>query len=78
MVVKIIGAPDMKTVTHDLNREFDVQHKLSFKNCPSILDAYAKSTRQRDPRPHLGYIYMDYAPFGDLWSAINRLYREPE
>lgn len=78
MVVKIIGAPDINTVTRDVNEEYFFQRVLSFKGCPNILDAYGSSIRLRDYVPQLGYIYMDYAPFGDLWSLINRLHAEPE
>lgn len=78
MVVKITGAPSLRRADIDLKREFKFQHDLSFKNCPSILDAYGSSLRNRDQAPYLGYIYMDFAPFGDLLGVIKQLEETPQ
>ncbi|KAF1847600.1 kinase-like protein [Cucurbitaria berberidis CBS 394.84] len=78
LVVKIIGSTDVLGVVGTIMRESTHHEALSFKNCASILDAYGFSIRKRAYGPQLGYIYMDYAPFGDLLDLIKRLQGQPD
>ncbi|CAO2651441.1 Nn.00g040110.m01.CDS01 [Neocucurbitaria sp. VM-36] len=77
MVVKIVGGTTIVHVQLDIENEFKHQRALSFRDCASMLDTYGYSIRERLQVPHLGYIYMDYAAFGDLRSLIDRLKKEP-
>ena len=78
MVVKIVGAATIAKVEHDVFEEFKYQHALSFRDCASVLDAYSYSIRKRPQLPQLGYMYMDYAAFGDLWTLMGRIRKEPK
>ncbi|KAF2821499.1 hypothetical protein CC86DRAFT_426836 [Ophiobolus disseminans] len=66
MVVKIIGEETSATVLNDLQLEAGYQLTLTERGCPHILAAYGSAIRERDYSPHLGYIYMEYAPYDDL------------
>jgi serine/threonine protein kinase len=63
----------MADALDDCKREVSVHYSISGKNCPHILDYYGCSVRQRDRLPRgLSYIYMEFAPFGDLRDLIRK------
>lgn len=71
MVVKVQGEPDPLSLQQNVFREFQIQQSLQAQ-CNNILNARAYSTRPRDTAPqHLGYLYMDWAPYGSLSDLIN-------
>lgn len=70
MTVKAIGDKDLANLMEEVEREFRPHHNVSQLGCPHILEAYGKSWRERSTLPHLGYIYMEYAPYRDLHDII--------
>ncbi|KAF2875228.1 kinase-like domain-containing protein [Massariosphaeria phaeospora] len=73
VVAKIQGFDSLYALQKELRKEFGLHHAVSNKGCRHILDAYGSSTRQRPDSPHLSYIYMDYAPFGDLVTLLRAI-----
>lgn len=78
MVVKIVGHPDLDELEAEIKGEFNHHNLFSSHGCVNILKVYAHSIRERLSIPHLGYIYMEYAAFGDLEGLIEGLAMEPE
>jgi hypothetical protein len=78
MVVKIVGLRTLAEVTNEINTEFYFQHILSQRSCPHVLSAYACSTRRRQFDPQLGYMYMEWAPYGSLQDLQRRLRENPK
>jgi hypothetical protein len=72
MVVKIVGDRTVEEVQHEIMREFECHMTLTQRQCHHILGAYGSSTRKRDHGPHLGYLYMEWAPYGSLHDMISR------
>ncbi|KAF2001517.1 kinase-like protein [Amniculicola lignicola CBS 123094] len=78
LVVKIQGYTNLARMLRD-SREYDIHHLLSVRGSDHIVDLYGRSVRARghnlpppEPRPpFLGYIYMQYAPFGDLMELAD-------
>lgn len=58
----------MDEIINLVSHEYDLHKLLAGRRCGHILDVRAASFRMRDQAPQLGYIYMDFAPFGDLFS----------
>ncbi|KAF2657261.1 kinase-like protein [Lophiostoma macrostomum CBS 122681] len=75
LVVKIQGYNDRFNLHHFLKAETDAHAKVSTQRCPHILRCHGCSKRSRARLPLLGYIYLDYAPFGNLSDFI-RSYKE--
>jgi hypothetical protein len=78
MVVKILGGETYEEVKRDIDKEFGFHDAVSNKNCPHILNTWGHGYRIRSVAPQLGYIYMEYAPFGDLLNLIGELHSKPE
>lgn len=83
MTVKIIGSKSKTALHRAIVAETDPHMRASALKCPYILEAYGSSIRFRrlrdnSPRLHLGYIYMEYAQFGDLIDLVNKTRRTPE
>jgi hypothetical protein len=53
--------------------EFGLHLKLTAINCPYILRCFGSSVRERVSAPHLGYGYLEYAPWGDMFDMMDRL-----
>ena len=68
MTVKVIGGKSGEWLEEDIEAEFRPHFNLSQLNCPHILAVFGKRHHKCKIPPHLGYIYMEYAPFGDLSS----------
>ncbi|CAE7187324.1 S-TKc multi-domain protein [Pyrenophora teres f. teres] len=77
MVVKIIGEKSVHRIRVQVGREYRTQEAVSGKGCPHILDVYGFSIRKRLRNPQLGYIFMEYAPFGTLLDLQNRVEDDP-
>lgn len=78
MVAKIIGDVNKTRLIEEIQHENDVHLKLSSLKCDHVLEAYGRSLRERSTGPHLGYIYLQYAPFSDFVDLLNTLGRNPE
>lgn len=72
IVVKIQGERTYDRAREASRKEFVFQQRVSNRGCDYILDAYASSVRRRAVPPHLLYIFMDYAGFGNLHGLVNR------
>jgi hypothetical protein len=72
IVIKVQGESTPEHAEGRTDFEYKHQRSMSNKNCNYILDAYGKSTRLRPSPPHLSYVYMDYAGFGDLQQLMER------
>ena len=77
MTVKIIGEKYKSSVKKLVQDEAEIHIEATRSQPPYVLGCYGYSTRQNHP-PFLGYIYMKYAPFGDLFNLLDRIQREPE
>ncbi|KAF2657262.1 kinase-like protein [Lophiostoma macrostomum CBS 122681] len=76
VVVKVQGHHQVDEAQRLLTKEVRVHRAISGKGCLHILDCYGSSIRQRVKFPKgLSYIYMDYAPFGDLNELIEKYQR---
>lgn len=78
MVTKIIGDVNKTRLMEEVRHESDVHLKLSSLKCDHILECFGLSLRDRSTGPHLGYIYLQYAPFSDFIDLLNTLRRNPE
>lgn len=70
--VKIIGDDDLARLTRTINKEVAPHERLTTLGCEYIVKLLGSSFRQRDVAPHLGYIYMEYAPFGDVFEFVRK------
>lgn len=73
MAVKIVGDNDKERLKNDIDFEAKPHQRLSKLGCANIVEFYGSSFRDREVTPHLGYIYMEYAPFGDLHTLVGKL-----
>jgi hypothetical protein len=78
MIVKVQGADTYELAMRESQVEYVLHQRLSDLGCPHILRVYTNTVRQRTEAPHLGYIYMDYAPFGNLGELLRRVSAEKE
>lgn len=77
MVVKIIGDKSRSGLQEHIEREA-IPHWTSSKlRSPHIVECYCYAYRWREHAPYLGYIYMEYAPFGDLTSLLQKIKEDP-
>jgi hypothetical protein len=78
MVVKVQGEFNIEDVQNTIGREYRIQELLGHANSPHILQARAWSYRTRTRAPGtlargpriLGYIFLEWAPFGSLFDLI--------
>lgn len=67
MVVKVQGEDNIAEIQKYVFKEYGIQALLNEAGSQHILKARAKSFRHRPTSPsHLGYLYLDWAPFGSL------------
>lgn len=71
-MIKVQGETTPEYAEGRTDFEYSYHNAVSKKNCDYILDVYGKSTRLRPSPPHLSYVYMDYAGFGDLNQLMER------
>lgn len=71
VVVKIQGERSIEMIEKVTEQEFRMHSEVSNRGCVNILDVYGSSLRSRATAPQLGYIYMDYAPYGDLTKLLD-------
>ncbi|KAF1927363.1 uncharacterized protein M421DRAFT_177849 [Didymella exigua CBS 183.55] len=74
MTVKIIGDDDKARLKNAIDAETGPHKRLSRLKCPNIVQFYGSSFRDRGVTPHLGFIDMEYAPFGDLHGTVRKLH----
>jgi hypothetical protein len=77
MTVKIVGDKNRPGLRRHIKREAQNHWEASQLKCPHISRCYSYPYRWREHAPHLGYIYMEYAPFGDLRSLLQRIKEDP-
>ncbi|KAH7408704.1 kinase-like domain-containing protein [Phaeosphaeria sp. MPI-PUGE-AT-0046c] len=71
MAVKVQGEDNMSSIRDIIFREYNWQKWLNGAHSAHILEARARSYRSRATAPrHLGYIYLDWAPYGSLSDLI--------
>ncbi|KAF1917545.1 kinase-like domain-containing protein [Ampelomyces quisqualis] len=71
MAVKVQGESNMAEINEYVGREFRIQNSLNQIENPNILVARSWSHRQRPTAPpFLGYIFLDWAPFGSLLDHV--------
>jgi hypothetical protein len=75
--VKILGN-DLIGVTEEIKAEYDMQRLVSERGCRHILDVFGNGIRRRAHNPQIGYLYMEYAPFGSLDNLLEGLIADPE
>ncbi|KAL5119268.1 hypothetical protein ACEQ8H_002755 [Pleosporales sp. CAS-2024a] len=75
MAVKIQGGPQANHIRTITQKEHDVQKELQTAS-ENILKVRGWSYRRpaSNRPPHLGYLYMDWAPYGSLWNLVCRTY----
>jgi len=78
MVVKISGGVTLQSIRKETEAEYNKQAAVSGKGCHHILNAYGSSVRERASGPQLGYIFMEYAPFGSLLDLELAIDENPE
>lgn len=76
MTVKVIGERTRDQVRNTVNTEAGIHLEASKLRCPHILECYGYGFR-RAQVPYLGYIYMEYAPFGDLFDLLQKTQKSP-
>lgn len=65
------GEDSAEDVRENLFREFNIQAELNEAGSQHILEARTASYRERTTPPEtLGYIYLDWAPFGTVLDLI--------
>lgn len=72
MIVEIQGEKTAQMLRKNMKYEFDLHERLTRKGCRHIVDVYGVSYRRRHSPPMLGYVYMEYAPFGDLRRLLEK------
>ncbi|CBX97204.1 hypothetical protein LEMA_P103350.1 [Plenodomus lingam JN3] len=72
-IVKILGGADMAQINRDIDEEYRHHARLTNRGCANILDLHGYSYRSRPIPPQLGYLYMEYAPYGDLSDLLKAL-----
>ncbi|EFQ87014.1 hypothetical protein PTT_17612 [Pyrenophora teres f. teres 0-1] len=72
MIVKIQGEKTAQMIRKNMKYEFDLHERLTRKGCRHIVDVYGVSYRRGHSPPMLGYVYMEYAPFGDLRRLLDK------
>ena len=70
IVVKKQGYPTANEARQKVNEEAAMHLAVSQKGCSYILDCFGTALRDRPEAPYLGFIYMDYAPYSDLYNLI--------
>ena len=78
MVVNISGGVTLDSIRKETEDEYKKQAAVSGKGCYHILNVYASSVRGRASGPQLGYIFMEYAPFGSLLDLQKIILEDPE
>ncbi|PSN73839.1 kinase-like protein [Corynespora cassiicola Philippines] len=76
IAVKVQGSMTDEAAQRDNEEEYFYHKMLSDKNCPYIIKTYGVSLRQRPTPPSLGYIYTEYAAFGDLFTLLKGLFED--
>jgi hypothetical protein len=72
MIVKIQGAHTAALATTQTANENRLHARLSGLGCTHIGETRACYVRTRASPPHLGYIYMDWAPHRDLRALLRK------
>jgi hypothetical protein len=71
MAVKIQGEVNRDTARDMIAREYDMQRLVNLANSPHILRARGASSRETGTPPiGLGYLYLDWAPYGSLRDLV--------
>ncbi|KAA8617745.1 S-TKc domain containing protein [Pyrenophora tritici-repentis] len=78
IIVKVQGERTEKSLLDTMQPEIDLHQRLTTKGCRHIVDFYAASYRIRRIPPILGYVYMEYAPFGDLHDLVDKHHSRKE
>lgn len=77
MTVKIISDDDQDKLRTDIQREVEPHKRLKELGSSYIIEFIANSWRPNEQNPKLGYIYMEYAPFGDLLTLVMQIRTHP-
>jgi hypothetical protein len=70
MNVKIVGDEDPVRLRQEVRKEVEPHKRLQALESKYIIKFIANSWRPNERNPKLGYIYMEWAPFGDLLDLV--------
>lgn len=70
MTVKIVGDDDPVRLRQHVRKEVEPHKRLQALESKYIIKFIANSWRPNERNPKLGYIYMEWAPFGDLQDLV--------